>query len=279
MKPGRARLADIPTEAVNPLVAAVAGRDETTLDMVAQAVRHRQTLLAYQPVMQARAPRGVAFYEGLIRVLDASGRVIPARDFMPVVEDAELGREIDCVALELGLRTLARNPRLRLSINMSARSIGYNRWMQTLDRNLKKKDSIGERLILEITEDSAMTVPELVTDFMARLQDRGISFALDDFGAGRTALRHFRDFYFDAVKIDGQFVRGIHANPDNQVLASALTGIARQFDMFTVAESVESREDAAFLVSIGVDCLQGYLFGAPTLRPPWTSRESRRESA
>ncbi len=280
MKSRRARrLADIPAEAVNPLVAAVAGRDETTLDMVAEAVRHRQTLLAYQPVMQARAPHGVAFYEGLIRVLDASGRVIPARDFMPVVEDTELGREIDCVALDLGLRTLSRNPGVRLSINMSARSIGYKRWMQTLDRNLKKNDGIGERLILEITEDSAMTVPELVTDFMVQLQDRGISFALDDFGAGRTALRHFRDFYFDAVKIDGQFVRGIHANADNQVLASALTGIARQFDMFTVAESVESREDAAFLISIGVDCLQGYLFGAPTVRPPWIPKENKRISA
>lgn len=271
--------ADMPPGAENPLNAAIAGRDGSVMTMVREAVQHKQTMLAYQPVMQARAPHGVAFYEGLIRVLDDSGRVIPARDFMPRIENEELGREIDCLALEMGLRTLTRNPSLRLSINMSARSIGYKRWMRTLDRGLNKATGVGERLILEITEDSVMTVPELVIGFMDDLQDRGISFALDDFGAGNTAMRYFRDFFFDAVKIDGQFVRGIHGDTDNQMLTSALVAVARQFDMFTVAESVETREEAEYLVSIGVDCLQGYLFGAPTVRPPWFPEKQLRASA
>ncbi|MBL4767956.1 MAG: EAL domain-containing protein [Rhodobacteraceae bacterium] len=265
----RQQRADMPHGADSPLGVAITGRDQATLDMVTNAIQHRQTMLAFQPVMQARAPKQTAFYEGLIRVLDPSGRVIPARDFMPVVENTELGREIDCIALETGLRTLMRNPSIRLSINMSARSIGYNRWMRILNRLLKKDASLGARLILEITESSAMTVPELVVDFMGRLQRHGIAFALDDFGAGFTAFRYFRDFYFDAVKIDGQFVRGIYNNPDNQVLTQALIAIARQFDMLTVAESVETRKDAEYLMSIGIDCLQGYLFGAPTIRPPW----------
>jgi len=275
----RQRLADMPEGAESPLSAAVAGRDRSVLDMVTDAVRHNQTMLAFQPVMQARAPHAVAFYEGLIRVLDDSGRVIPARDFMPMVENAELGRELDCASLALGLRTLARNPSIRLSINMSARSIGYKRWMRILDTHLNKNDGIGERLILEISESSAMTVPELVTDFMDQLQHRGISFALDDFGAGATAIRNFRSFFFDMVKIDGQFVRNIHANADNQVLTAALIGLARQFDMFTIAESVESREDAAYLVALGVDCLQGYLFGAPSMRPPWFPEKPHRATA
>ena len=270
---------DMPDGADNPLNAAITSRDRDTLSMVAEAVEHNQTMLAFQPIMQARAPHQTAFYEGLIRVLDDSGRVIPARDFITVVEDTELGREIDCAALEMGLRTLARNPSLRLSINMSARSIGYKRWIRILDRFLKKDPTLGERLILEITESSAMAIPELVVDFMRQLQRHGIGFALDDFGAGYTAFRYFRDFYFDAVKIDGQFVRGIHANSDNQVLTSALVAIARQFDMFTVAESVETREDAEYLISIGVDCLQGYLFGAPTVRPPWIPQKSSQKVA
>jgi len=263
------KFADIPEGADNPLTAAVIARDRSVLDMVRDAVKHEQTLLAYQPVMQARAPHQTAFYEGLIRVLDDTGRVIPAREFMPKIEDTNLGREIDCAALQLGLRALIQNPGIRISINMSARSIGYKKWNNTLDRLLKKDPSVGERLILEITETSAMTVPELVIDFMDELQVRGIGFALDDFGAGVTAFRYFREFFFDAVKIDGQFIRGIHANPDNQVLTRALVAIAHQFDMLTVAESVEKPEDAQFLISIGVDCLQGYLFGAPTVRPPW----------
>ncbi len=261
--------ADMPEGSDNPLNAAISSRDRSTLDMVADAVLHKQTMLAYQPVMQAREPHAVAFYEGLIRVPDATGRIIPARDFMSVVENTELGRELDCATLETGLRALAHNPSLRLSLNMSARSIGYKRWMRILDRILKKNETVGERLILEISEVSAMTVPEIVADFMDQMQDRSIAFALDDFGAGEVAIRHFREFYFDAVKIDGQFVRSIHSNPDNQRLVNALVEIARQFEMLTIAESVETVQDAEYLVSIGIDCLQGYLFGAPSVRPPW----------
>lgn len=275
----RNAMADLPEGSENPLSAAVAGRDRTTLEMVADAVKHDQTVLAYQPVMQAMAPHGVAFYEGYVRVLDPTGRVIPAREFMHVVEDKEVGREMDCLALQHGLRTLSKFPQIRLSINMSARSIGYQRWTQVLQRFLKSDATLGERLVLEITEASVMAAPELVLDFMGRMQQHGISFALDNFGAGTTAIGHFRQFFFDAVKIDGQFVRGIHASHDNQSVVRALIGIAKQFDMFTVAESVESQEDAAFLVENGVDCLQGYLYGAPSVSPPWIEDLKQRQQA
>lgn len=265
-------LADLPPGADSPLSAAVTARDQGTLDMVAAAIRHKQVMLAYQPVMQAAPPHDTAFYEGLIRVLDATGRVIPARDFIGVIETTELGRELDCLALEQGLRALAATPKLRLSINMSARSIGFKRWTRILDRFLKRDASIGDRLILEISESSAMTVPELVMDFMDHLQPHGIAFALDDFGAGQMSIRLFRDFLFDAVKIDGQFVRGLHRNPHNQALVRALIAIAAEFEMFTVAESVETRADADALTEIGIDCLQGYYYAAPTIRPPWTAR-------
>ncbi|NSY37952.1 EAL domain-containing protein [Leisingera sp. ANG59] len=270
--------ADLPEGADSPLNAAVAGRDRSTLDMVEDAVRHNQTVLAYQPVMQAMAPHGTAFYEGYIRVLDPTGRVIPAREFMHVVEDKEIGREMDCLALQHGLKALEKYPQVRLSVNMSARSIGYRRWQKVLDRFLNRDASLAERLVLEITEASAMAAPELVTDFMSRMQQHGIAFALDNFGASTTAIGHFRQFFFDAVKIDGQFVRGIHASHDNQAVVRALIGIAKQFDMFVVAESVESQADAEFLVENGVDCLQGYLFGAPSVTPPWIEEMKRQEA-
>ena len=265
----RKMMAEIPEGAENPLSAAVSGRDRNTLQMAAEAVKHKQCRLAYQPVMQANPPHETAFYEAFIRVLDETGRVIPAREFIHVVENTEIGRQMDCVALEIGLRTMVRNPKLRLSINMSARSIGYQRWMRILDRFLKQDPQLGERLILEISETSAMTVPELVIDFMDRLQDRGIAFALDDFGAGSISFRHFREFFFDAAKIDGQFVMGIHKSRENQSLVRALVAVAKEFDMLVIAESVETVADAEFLVSIGVDCLQGYLFGAPAMKAPW----------
>jgi EAL domain-containing protein (putative c-di-GMP-specific phosphodiesterase class I) len=248
------------------------------MQMVENALARKQVLLAFQPVVRTADQTRIAFHEGLIRILDETGRIIPAREFINVVENRETGRIIDSLALELGLAALAEEPSLRLSINMSARSIGYKRWMQTLEHGLSLDPTAAERLILEITESSAMLMPELVVSFMEDLQMRGISFALDDFGAGYTAFRFLKDFYFDIVKIDGQFIRGIHNNPDNQVLTKALASIGTQFEMFTVAESVESANDAAFLASIGIDCLQGYFFGAPTTTPAWRKSTQKKRA-
>jgi len=271
--------ANIPQGHHNPLDYAVTSRDRSTLQMVQEAVEHNQVMLAYQPVVQSLQQDRPAFYEGLIRVLDETGRVIPAADFIDSIETTETGRLIDCLALEKGLRTLHEQPQIRLSINMSARSIGYQKWARTLKRGLDRDPTIGERLILEITESSAMLVPELVVGFMSNLQNRGISFALDDFGAGFTSFRYLKDFYFDILKVDGQFIRGISEDADNQVITRALLSIAQQFDMFTVAECVERAPDAAYLTSLGVDCLQGYFFGAPTTNPSWLQPMAMRSSA
>ena len=259
----------------SPLDFAVQSRDRNTLAMVREALERGDTVLAYQPVVQAANPQTVAFYEGLIRILDETGRVIPAREFMGAVESQDLGREIDCAALRMGLRALNSNPALRLSVNMSARSIGYPKWKQILNRGTASDPKVAERLILEITESSAMQMPELVTTFMGELQEKGITFALGDFGAGYTAFRYLREFYFDIVKIDGQFVRNVHQDPNNQVLMEALISIASHFDMFTVAETVENGAEAAWLAQAGIDCLQGYFFGAPSLTPPWLKDQAR----
>lgn len=260
----------------NPLDAAISAQDRETLAMVREAITARRLRMAWQPVVLASDPTRVAYYEGLIRILDPKSRVIPAADFIDAVENQELGREIDCMALKMGLAALARHPDLRLSVNMSARSIGYPRWMTVLRRGLDACPTAGERLILEITESSAMLVPELVISFMAELQSRGIAFALDDFGAGYTAFRYFRDFYFDILKIDGQFIRNIHTDADNQVLVAALLSISRHFDMVCVAEAVETADEAAWLAALGVDMMQGYVFGAPSVRPVWAEQEARR---
>lgn len=262
----------------SPLDYAVAQRDRETMAMVRRAVSRRDVVLAFQPIVQSARPDRAAFYEGLIRILDETGRVIPARQFINTVETTELGRQIDCLALEMGLISLSEDPGLRLSINMSARSIGYPDWMKTLNRGLAVDETAAERLILEITESSAMLMPDLVSVFMQDLQARGVSFALDDFGAGYTSFRYLREFYFDMIKIDGQFIRGIAENADNQVLAGALLSVARHFDMLTVAEAVENGEDAAYLMDLGIDCMQGYYFGAPTILPPWKTPSNARRA-
>jgi EAL domain-containing protein (putative c-di-GMP-specific phosphodiesterase class I) len=265
-------------KADHPLAAALAEKDRATVAMVRLALRTRQVALALQPVVHAGDPTRIAFHEGLIRVLDGAGRLVPAREFIGAVEATDTGLELDRAALALGLEALRRDPGLRLAVNMSARSIGAVRWMETLASGLARDETVAERLILEITEASAMAMPELVTAFMTGLQRRGISFALDDFGAGQTSFRYFRDFSFDMVKIDRQFITNVHRDADTQILVRALVMIARQFDMFVVAEGVELAEEAAWLQQAGVDCLQGYLFGLPVMMPAPPRTEARRRA-
>ena len=251
------------TSLLDPFHYAMASRDADVLTLVGEALSAGRARLAFQPIVTAGPNSRIAFYEGLIRVLDDAGRVIPAAHFMPVIEEMELGRQIDCVTLDLAMKLLRLNPYLRLSINVSARSIGDYQWRRILEHGLSDKTAVGERLIFEISETSAMFLHEVVTRFMEEVQPRGISFALDGFGAGFTAFRHLKDFYFDLVKIDKGFIRGIERDPDNQVLTKALLTVAHQFEMLVIADGVETAQEAAFLTKMGADCLQGYHFGVP----------------
>jgi EAL domain-containing protein (putative c-di-GMP-specific phosphodiesterase class I) len=141
--------------------------------------------------------------------------------------------------------------------------LGDAAWRRVQDGELANTSMNVDRLILEIGENIAMQLPEVVIRFMEEMQPYGLSFALDDLGAGMTAFRHLKDFFFDLVKVDSHFTRNIDQDPDNQVLAEALITVAHQFEMFAVAEGVESQAEADFLISIGVDCVQGYHFGVP----------------
>lgn len=262
----------------SPLTEVISAADRETMAMVRAAIDARRVRLAWQPVVLAQDAGRVTFHEGLVRVLDPGGRVIPARDFMAAVETREIGREIDCLALEQALAVLARHPGLRVSVNMSARSIGYPRWLRVLKRGLSAGPTVAERLVLEIGEEGVMQLPETVAAFMAEMQKVGVAFALDDFGGGMTALARLRDFFFDFAKIDRLAVRGADADPDARALALALVGVARSFGMVTVATAVETPAEAAALAGMGVDCLQGYLIAAPTLKPGWTAEAAQKRA-
>ena len=253
-------------EILNPLDYAMASRDEDVPIMVRTALEQENCILAFQPVVQAGMNDRVVFYEGLIRVKDEHVRIIPAHLFMPGIEETDLGREIDAASLRLALQFLRRNPQLRLSVNVSARSLGDGKWRRVLHQHLMSDDTIGERLIMEFSEKSAMMLHEVVQRFMFEMQSKGVAFALDDFGAGLTAFSHLQDFFFDIVKIDKGFIHDITNKPDNQVLTAALISVAHQFDMIAVATGIETEEEAAILASLGADCMQGFHIGAPLLR-------------
>lgn len=245
---------------------------------VAQALVQGRLTFHFQPVVRAANPRFPAFYEMLARMRMPNGQIIAAGAFLPVVADSEIGRAIDRLALSSALRELGRDPGLRLSVNISPLSMGDEEWLAILAAAARGGSGVLGRLILEITEDAAISHAEQTIDFMNHVRATGCAFALDDFGAGATGFRHFRDFRFDMVKIDGAFTQGVHRSGDSQVLVGCLMTAARHFEMATVAERVEAPADADWLRARGVDCFQGYLYGRPAARPemPAESGESTR---
>jgi EAL domain-containing protein (putative c-di-GMP-specific phosphodiesterase class I) len=251
----------------SPLDAAISAQDRETLSMVASALKDRRMRLAFQPVVYASDTSVIGFFEGYIRLLNLRDQVIPARDFMAAVEQRQLGREIDCAALQMGLMAMQRNPQIRVSVNMSARSVGYQPWTDILRQALREAPRIGQNLILEINETSALQVPDVLKPSMAEMRGHGIVFALDDFGAEMTSLRLLRELGFEIAKIDGTLVKDVDRSSDGQMIARAAIAIAEELGMYIVAEAVETEGEALWLRDAGVGCLQGYLFGAPTVTP------------
>ena len=160
---------------------------------------------------------------------------------------------------------LADDPSLRASVNVAATSLARPGWRTAFLNFTDRAPEAAERLIVEVSEDAALSDISAATELFMQLRVRGVSLSLDDFGAGRTSFQHLRDFRFDMLKIDGGFISGIDQSPDNQMLVSALTGIGRQFDMMVIAEYLETAQEARVLRNLSVDGFQGYLFGKPTL--------------
>ncbi len=243
-------------------------RDLDTAEQVQRALRDNRFVLAYQPVVHADSGE-TAFYEGLARMVGDDGKLVTASAFVPIVEEMGLMRLIDRRVLELGLNTLEAQPQVKLSINVSGLTVIDPIWLRLLEDRLRGRRDVARRLTLEITETVALDDLDEASRFVRSLGELGCQVALDDFGAGFTSFRHLRSLHVDMVKIDGSFVRDLADNPDNLIFVKTLLGLAKGIELSTVAECVETAEQAALLRAEGVCYLQGYYFGRPTIEPSW----------
>ncbi|MEM8656685.1 MAG: EAL domain-containing protein [Pseudomonadota bacterium] len=249
----------------------------STRAMVGRALAEGQVCVVYQPIIDAKRPNHVAFYEALIRLRASSGELIAPGQFLPAVAGTSLAAELDCAALEFALAELQREPTVRISVNIAAASLDSNEWIDTLRAYTDDHPELAFRLIVEVTEDAGILDHPQCASFLAELHGMGVSIALDDFGAGATGFSHFRSHRFDIVKIDGSFGDGLYKDPDAQVLVKALLEISKHFEMMTIIEYIDNPADAACAMRLGVDAMQGFLFGRPseTMVRPGMSDDDR----
>jgi len=245
---------------------------------IMEALRHDQLAFAYQPVIDV-ATGAVAYYETLVRMLDGKGGVVSAAAFVPTAERLGLIRQIDRRTLEMAVSDLQRDPDVHLALNISGLTASDRSWLRTLVALVKGRPEIAARLIVEITETAALQDLEDSARFVAAIRDLGCRVALDDFGAGYTSFLHLKTLTVDIVKIDGAFVRGLGNTPDNQLFIRTLLNLANGFGLKSVAECVETAEDAEILRHQGVNYLQGYYYGHPSLHRPWESPTERSASS
>jgi EAL domain-containing protein (putative c-di-GMP-specific phosphodiesterase class I) len=203
-------------------------------------------------------------------MIGEDGRTVAAGAFVAAIEQMGFIRVIDRYVLETAVEEIASHPGFCLGINISGLTATDRAWLRAVTAMLKDKPEIANRVLVEITETAALHDLEESARFVASLRDLGCRVALDDFGAGFTSLRHLQALAVDTVKIDGSFVRNLTQSEDNQIFLRHLVGLANTLGLQTVAEMVETAEEADILRHEGVAFLQGYYFGKPTLDKPWT---------
>jgi diguanylate cyclase (GGDEF)-like protein len=237
-------------------------------DEVMQALKESRLRLAYQPIVTARS-RKVSHYECLLRLIKPDGSILTAGHFVPACEQMGIVHLVDRFALEATVTQLKAHPAITLAVNVSGTAASDPAWLQGFVDFVRGEQSVATRLIVELTETAALHHFEENARFVSQLREMGVRVAIDDFGAGYTSFRNLQMLHVDTVKIDGSYVKDLSQSPENQVFVRTLVGLARNFDIKTVAEWVGSDDDAALLQNFGVDYFQGFFFGEPVIDPVW----------
>ena len=235
------------------------------------ALNDKRLKLSFQPVVDI-ASREPVFHEGLLRLERADGSVALAEEFIELCESLGLIRMIDNYVLARTLEVLEAVPEARISVNISAETVGDAGWLSLIAAAVARRPDLSDRLIVEITETAVIRNLDEAASFVATLHDLGCPLALDDFGAGFSSFRSLRSLKADIIKIAGVFLKDLQNNRDDQVFIKALVAIARNFDMKVVAEWVEDEATLALLAEFGVDMIQGNLIGAASPHWPWGPR-------
>ncbi|WP_236827686.1 MULTISPECIES: EAL domain-containing protein [unclassified Blastococcus] len=236
------------------------------------AIERGEITLLYQPIFSTHDGRPVAV-ESLARWTHADrGRISPAV-FVPLAEESGLVAGLGLLVLDETCRQLAEWDRAlgpaappRANVNVSALQLDANLPAQVADA-LARHALDPSRISVEITESALMQDPDSAREVLHALRDLGVELAIDDFGTGYSSLAYLRHLPVDCLKVDRSFVAELaHGHTE---IASAVIALARSLDLSTVAEGVETAEQAAELGRLGATFLQGF-----ALSPPMTGADT-----
>ncbi len=212
------------------------------------------TVVAAEALLRWRHPRrGLVGPAEFIPIAEASGLIVPIGEWVlrQACEAAKLWQD----------RTGFGIP---VAVNLSAVQLKSPQFEETVEGVLKRSGLSHELLELELTEGILMQATAAAVQALARLRQRGVRFALDDFGRGYSSLEYLRKFELDKLKIDRTFIKGIDDRHD-RVIVSTIAILGRKLGLEVVAEGVETEEQIEFLKREGCELLQGYYFSRPLL--------------
>jgi diguanylate cyclase (GGDEF)-like protein/PAS domain S-box-containing protein len=230
------------------------------------AIDRRDITLYYQPIFSTRDGAPVAV-ESLARWSHPERGAISPATFVPLAEESGLIAGLGLLVLEETCRQIAewdhllgRSAPARANVNVSALQLDDNLAAQVAAA-LERHDLAPGRISVEITESALMKDPDSARAVLQQLRDLGVELAIDDFGTGYSSLAYLRHLPVDCLKVDRSFVAELadgHAE-----IASAVIALARNLNLCTVAEGVETDEQAEELARLGATYLQGFSLAQP----------------
>jgi diguanylate cyclase (GGDEF)-like protein/PAS domain S-box-containing protein len=230
------------------------------------AIEHREITLMYQPIFNTVEGHPTAV-EALARWTHSERGVISPATFVPLAEESGLIAGLGLLVLDETCRQMAEWDHLlgavappRANVNVSALQLDDN-LPGHVAAALERHGLAPSRISVEITESALMKDPTTARDVLQQLRDLGIELAIDDFGTGYSSLAYLRHLPVDCLKVDRSFVAemaGGHAE-----IASAVIALAATLNLCTVAEGVETLEQAEELTRLGATYLQGFCLAEP----------------
>jgi diguanylate cyclase (GGDEF)-like protein len=224
--------------------------------------------LFYQPQFDLGTGKTVG-YEALIRWNHPVLGMIPPMEFIPIAEETGMIGMIGGWVLRQACMDVVHLPDdCFVAVNISPVQFMTRDFLGGVAAVLKETGIPPHRLELEITETAMMQDREAAAAILHKLGDLGISVAVDDFGTGYSNLSYLIDFPFHKLKIDRSFVSRMETDQSSGAVVSTIVGLSRALGVKTIAEGVETENQATLLRAAGCQEVQGYFFGRPSPLAP-----------